>query len=160
MISVHTHWWNPPYYPYVFGSVSATSVVGTAEPQGDAPMRRPQWANHLMSSPDDHCTLMTIAPWSGWWFLATPTWKMMEFVNWDDLRFPILMGTYKIHVTKPPTSGWSILSSTLKKWNHMCYSNDTRPTELFIEGEHCIKAFVGQDCTFLFIIFPSSPKSF
>ena len=32
---------------------------------------------------------------SGWWFFATPSWKMMEFVTWDDDSNPILMGKFK-----------------------------------------------------------------
>ena len=33
---------------------------------------------------------------TGWWLGQPPLWKMMEFGNWDDLKFPILMGKCQI----------------------------------------------------------------
>ena len=62
--------------------------------------------------------------WGWWWwwriFLSRagrenprvfePLWKMMEFVNWDDNRNPILMGKCKIHgnqtTNQIPSNSW------------------------------------------------------
>ena len=96
----------PKWFGDVWSIVPLFALVWISTAAGGAEFFRKTvgWGWSNVAPMDFHPRTM-IRNWSAGWAF-TPSWKMMDFVNWDD-EIPHISGNMpKMMATKPPTSHW------------------------------------------------------